>query len=215
MLISFEWQKRPSDVTLPICIPEISASYLPSVIEDQSVRFILLLLRWNYSPVRTFLSLMDFTQSALFFDLFCQLVILHLLISVCTQFHHLCLGRPVSLLTWVLLFNTWLTLLLLSILLTWPIKSNPHILTKQSTPKSPNSCSNSLLYRFLQFPFTLIPPSTLLKTLLSKAASLLATSLFSPHHYAPYVADGLIHVLQISIFSALSTDWPFSRARSA
>jgi hypothetical protein len=32
---------------------------------------------------------MDFSQSALFFDLSFQFVILHLLIPVCTQFHHL------------------------------------------------------------------------------------------------------------------------------
>ena len=48
-----------------------------------------------------------------------------------------------------------------------------------------------------------------------KSSQPLATYLFSPHHYAPYVATGLIHVLQISIFSALSTDWPFSTARRA
>ena len=45
------------------------------------------------------------------FDLFFQFVILRLLISVCTQFHHLCLGRPLSRLPWWLLLNTWLTLL--------------------------------------------------------------------------------------------------------
>ena len=38
--------------------------------------------------------LMDFSQSALFFDLSFQFVILHLLISICTQFHHLFSGHP-------------------------------------------------------------------------------------------------------------------------
>jgi hypothetical protein len=32
---------------------------------------------------------MDFSQSALLFDLSFQFLILHLLISVCTQFHYL------------------------------------------------------------------------------------------------------------------------------
>jgi hypothetical protein len=49
----------------------------------------LLLLRWPYSPMRTFASLMDFSQSALLFDLPVQIVILHLSIYVCTQCHHL------------------------------------------------------------------------------------------------------------------------------
>jgi len=57
---------------------------------------LLLLLRWQYSPMQTFPSSMDFSQSALFFDLSFQFVILHLLISVCTQFHHLYFGRPLS-----------------------------------------------------------------------------------------------------------------------
>jgi hypothetical protein len=62
--------------------------------------------------MRTLASLMDFSQSALFFDLSFQFVILNLLISVGTQF----LGRPLSRLTWGLLLNTWLTFHLLSIL---------------------------------------------------------------------------------------------------
>ena len=41
------------------------------------------LLRCNYSPVRTFDSVVDFTQSALLFDFFFYFVILYLLISVC------------------------------------------------------------------------------------------------------------------------------------
>ena len=50
---------------------------------------LLLLLRWHYSPMRTFASLVDCPQSTLFFHLSFQFLILHLLISVCTQFHHL------------------------------------------------------------------------------------------------------------------------------
>jgi hypothetical protein len=34
---------------------------------------------------------------------------LHLLISICTQCHHLFFGRPLSWLPWGLLLNTWLT----------------------------------------------------------------------------------------------------------
>jgi hypothetical protein len=40
------------------------------------------------------------------------LLILHFLMSVCTQFHHLFLGRPLGRLPWGLLLNTWLTVLL-------------------------------------------------------------------------------------------------------
>jgi hypothetical protein len=42
-----------------------------------------------YSPMWTFASLMDFSQWVLFFDLSFQFVILHLLISVSTEFCHL------------------------------------------------------------------------------------------------------------------------------
>jgi hypothetical protein len=47
---------------------------------------------------------------------------LHLLISVCTQFHHLFFGRPLSPLPWEFLFNTRLTFIFPPILLTWPIQ---------------------------------------------------------------------------------------------
>jgi hypothetical protein len=53
---------------------------------------LLLLLRRHYSQMRTFPSLMDYSQSALLFYLSFQYIILHLLISVCTQFHHLFFG---------------------------------------------------------------------------------------------------------------------------
>jgi hypothetical protein len=70
---------------------------------------LLLFFRWHYSLMQTFASLIDFSQSALFFDLSCQFLILHLLISVCTQFHHLFFGRPLSRLPFGLWLNTWLT----------------------------------------------------------------------------------------------------------
>jgi hypothetical protein len=47
----------------------------------------------HYSPMRTFASSTDFSQSASFFDLSLQCAMLHLYIlltSVCTQFHHHC-----------------------------------------------------------------------------------------------------------------------------
>jgi len=67
-------------------------------------------------------------------------------------------GRPLSRLPWGLLLNTWLTFLLPSILLTWPIQFDRPTLTNESIYESPNSCINSLLYRSLQFSLTLIPP---------------------------------------------------------
>ena len=67
-------------------------------------------------------------------------------------------------LPWGLLLNTWLTFLLLSILLTWPIQFNRLTLTNESVSKSPNGCTNSSLYCFLQFSFTLIPQNILPKT---------------------------------------------------
>ena len=81
--------------------------------------------------------------------------------------------------------------------------------------KSPNSCINSLFYRFLQFSFSLIPSKILLKTFLSKVANHLSSSLFSVQDPAPYVASGLIDVLQVFVFSTPSTDWLFSRDISA
>ena len=55
-----------------------------------------LLLRWHCSPVLNFALLMNFFQSAQFFYLIYQFLILHLLISVSTQFHYLFRGRPLS-----------------------------------------------------------------------------------------------------------------------
>jgi len=72
-------------------------------------------LRWHYSALQSFdgttvhcspsMALQStavlrlhngLLHSALFFDLPFQFLILYLLISVCTQLHHLFLGRPVS-----------------------------------------------------------------------------------------------------------------------
>ena len=49
--------------------------------------FLSSLPRWHYSPMRPFVSFMDYSQSALVFDLSFQFVILPLLITVCAQFH--------------------------------------------------------------------------------------------------------------------------------
>ena len=115
-----------------------------------------------------------------FFYLSFQFV-LHLLTSVCTQFHYLFFDRHLIQLPWRLSLNTWVTFLLLSILLTWLIRFNRLVLKNESISKFAKGCINSLLYHFLQFSFTLIPPNILLKTFLSKAASRLAISLFSIH----------------------------------
>jgi hypothetical protein len=56
------------------------------------------LLCWPYNPMRTFASSMDLFHSSLFLDLGLQFLILHLIISACTQSHHLDLGLPLSLL---------------------------------------------------------------------------------------------------------------------
>jgi len=121
-------------------------------------------------------------------------------INVCIQSHHLFFGGPRTWLPWALLLNIWLTFLLLSIPLRRPTQFNQIILTNEITFKSPNSCNSSLLYHFLQFSFTLVPPNILLKTFLSKAARHLAISLFNVQTSAPYVSTGLITVLQIFIF---------------
>ena len=73
--------------------------------------------------------------------------------SVCTQFHHLFFGHPLGRLNLRIVVK-YLTSLLLSILLTWPIQFNRLILTNESMSGSPDSCVNSLLYPFLQFLFT-------------------------------------------------------------
>jgi hypothetical protein len=94
----------------------------------------------------TFASLMDFAQSALFLTSPPSFEYYYLFVHSSTISFF---GRPLSRHPWALLLNTWLTFLLLSILSTWPIQFNRLILTNDSISKSPNSCSNSLLYRFL------------------------------------------------------------------
>jgi len=69
---------------------------------------------------------------------------------------------------------------------------NQLILTNESIFKSPNSYSNAVLNRFLQFSFTLIPPNIYLKTFLSKTVSRLALPLFSVKDSAPYIATVFI-----------------------
>jgi hypothetical protein len=103
-----------------------------------------------YSPMRTFVSLIDFSQSALFYDVRFQFLILRLLILVCAQFHHLFFGRHISRLPWRLLLNTWLTFLVALILFTWPIQFNRLTLTNKSVSKFPDSWINSVLYRWLE-----------------------------------------------------------------
>jgi hypothetical protein len=63
----------------------------------------------------------------------------------------------------IIINNTRLTFISISILLTWPIQFNTLILTNESIPKSTNSCIDFLLHRILQFLFALIPPHTPLK----------------------------------------------------
>ena len=123
------------------------------------------------------------TVSSFSWPLF-PIFILHLLISVCIQFHPLFFG-PHNILSLGLLLNIWLTFLLLSIVLMWPIWFI-HYQNLQTT-------ASVLFYHFLQFLFTLIPPNILLKTFLSTAASCLAISLFSVEDSAQYVATGLVH----------------------
>jgi len=53
-----------------------------------------------------FKGLMDCSQSALFSTFLYQVLILHLLVSVCTQFRHLFFGRPLSQRPLELLLNT-------------------------------------------------------------------------------------------------------------
>ena len=104
----------------PVCILSCSSVYL---------LLLRIPLNWQYSQMRTFASLIDFSQSALLF----HFAIVHFLISLRKQFHHLLFARTLSRLPWRL--NTWLTFLLLSVLLTWPIQFNRLILTNENMSK--------------------------------------------------------------------------------
>jgi hypothetical protein len=66
---------------------------------------IIIIIRWHYSTLRTFASLMDFCKLSLLLDHSFQLLIVHLLLPVSTQFQHLFLGCPVSRVLWGLLLN--------------------------------------------------------------------------------------------------------------
>ena len=142
----------------------------------------------------TFASLMDFSQSTLFLDAFFQFLILHLLIPVCAQLHHLhhlFSGYPLSWLPWRLFLNTWLIFFLLSVLLTWPIQFNWLILRNENISKSSNSCINSLLYPCSfemlgsKYPFS---TSSYLRSTYS-----LPTLLWKPQKLLPYTYSSSSH----------------------
>jgi hypothetical protein len=113
----------------------------------------------------TFTILMDFSQLALFFDLSFQTLILHLLIFVCTHFPCRFFGSPKST-SLEIIINYFTYSSFKSILLKYPMKFIGIILTNYSVSKSPRS----LLYCFLQFSFTFIPPKVLLKTYFFKSS---------------------------------------------
>jgi len=73
---------------------------------------------------------------------------------------------------------------MLSILLKWPMQFNWLILSNESVSKFPKCFITSLLYHFLQFSFTLIPPNILLKTFLAKVT----------HWYNPPFLDFVSHL---------------------
>jgi hypothetical protein len=119
-----------------------------------------------------FASLMDLIQSSLFFDLCSQFMILHFLTHSSTIW------------IWVYLLADFLevdqqktcyTILLLSILLTWPIHLNL-ILINETISKSPYNCISSLLCLLLQQLLIFISPSVFLKTFCSQTASRLPVS---------------------------------------
>jgi hypothetical protein len=113
---------------------------------------------------------MHFSQSALFFDLHFQFLIFQLLIcvhssAVCFLVVHL-VDFPED-----YCLSTWLTFLLLTILLTWPIQFNRLVLTNESTPNFQRAAliiSLSAIFTYFN------SPNIFLKTFLSKAANRLA-----------------------------------------
>jgi hypothetical protein len=155
----------------------------------------------------TFAFLMDFSQSALFLDLPFQFLFLHLLITVCTQFHHLFLGRQLKATSLRIIFQymPYFSVTIPSINLTNSIQLT-FFLTNGILHKSPNRGISSLFYHFLPFSFILIPHNILLKAFVSKAASHLAIPLFHVKDSALYVATGLVMVIQNFTVSAMSTD---------
>jgi hypothetical protein len=79
--------------------------------------------------MRTFASSMNFSQTALFFDFF-PVFILHLLMSVCTQFRPLIYVYPLIRLPWGLLLN---------VLSTWSGRSTSRERTRCTLSKRPRS----------------------------------------------------------------------------
>ena len=120
------------------------------------------LLWWHYSPMQTFTSWMDFSQWALFFDLFFQFVILHVLISVGTQFHHLFFGHSLSQLPWgwMLKYFTDFSFTFHSVKMTNPIQL---AYWQMKVYLNLQTAALILYYHFLQFSFTSIPANILLK----------------------------------------------------
>ena len=140
-------------------------------------------------------------ESRSVFELSFQFVTLHLLISVCTQLRHLFLA--VLLVDFPADYYQILVLIFLYYPFCWHDQSNSTDLFWQMRviiSKSPNSCSNSLLYRFLQFSFTLFPPNILIKIFLAKAASRLAIPSFIVKDSVLNDAAGLMNVLEILFF---------------
>jgi len=88
----------------------------------------LLLLRCHYSPTRTFPSLTDFSQSALFLDRFSQFVILNLLIYLHIVPPSVVWSSSLSTSSRIIVKYMTCFSFLLSILLTWPIQFSRFIL---------------------------------------------------------------------------------------
>jgi hypothetical protein len=77
-------------------------------------------------------------------------------------------GLPLGRLPWCWLARIWYTILLLSILLTWPTHLNLFILVNEAVSKSPYNYVSSLLCRLLQQLLISIANSIFLKTFRSK-----------------------------------------------
>ena len=155
---------------------------------------------------------MDLSQLAMLLDLSFQYLLLHLLISLCTQLYHMFV---VVLLVdfsedyfWIFghfPFTLHSIYTINQIQLTYSAKWKYIPISEKMQQFFITSLS----------PFTLIPQNILLKTFHSKAASCSAISLFNVQDSALFVATGLIKVSHIFIVSALSTDWLYGTGRSA
>jgi len=131
---------------------------------------------------------MDFSHSALFFDLSSSFefsIYSYLFVhSFTTCFLVILLADFLGI---SVKYSTYFSFTIHSVNITNPIQLS-------FSDKWKYSCINSLLYRFLQFSFTLIPPNIHL-TFLSKAASHLAISVFNVQDSALYVSTGFVNVL--------------------